>query len=361
MREGGSFRHCDRSIEDGGSPFPRARSSRCFQGVQDHPHPVIESRAGRRSIIRRHGGGHPCLRIRGLPDIVGRGCRPHHPSHWRGIPDPRAYSSTAPARNDGKLHPDIATRGHLAAGHALLRHRVSPPCSAMFPSSLPKAGSPPLPPLCKGVRETAVNASSWQRARNGVNGQVMAGHPPASSAGTRTSRGSKGRSPSPAPLYPQGVCWLRHVTVAQASPADASETLAQRRAEAADEGLRPARQNCGLVVSRQPPLERVGRSLKPASTKPATERSDSSAARYAHGMLAVGTEIGLVEKLAATPCRVLTVSSRVQAAAWRRDESRVLEVLAQVAIKRVQDSRPADASERDHVLIVGAALPIGSK
>ena len=78
-------------------------------------------------------------------------------------------------------------------------------------------------------------------------------------------------------------------------------------------------------------------------------------------MLAVGTEIGLVEKLAATPCRVLTVSSRVQATAWSRDESRVLEVLAQVAIKRVQDSRPADASERYHVLIVGAALPIGSK
>ena len=40
MRESGSFRHCERSIEDGGSPFPRVTSSRSFQGVQNHRHPL---------------------------------------------------------------------------------------------------------------------------------------------------------------------------------------------------------------------------------------------------------------------------------------------------------------------------------
>ena len=36
--------------------------------------------------------------------------------------------------------------------------------------------------------------------------------------GVRASWGSKGQSPSPAPLYPQGVGWLEHLSVAQASP-----------------------------------------------------------------------------------------------------------------------------------------------
>ena len=63
-------------------------------------------------------------------------------------------------------------------------------------------------------------------------------------------------------------------------------------------------------------------------TKPPSVLSVRTSGSRIGRSLSVGTEIGLVEKLAAMPHGVLTVSGRVQAAAWRRDESGVLEVLA---------------------------------
>ena len=78
---------------------------------------------------------------------------------------------------------------------------------------------------------TSVNAPNSAVAIRTATGTSGAAHRPQNSpTGARGFfRGSRGQSPPPAPLYPQGVGWLKHLTVVHASPADTRQPLPARR------------------------------------------------------------------------------------------------------------------------------------
>ena len=95
-----------------------------------------------------------------------------------------------------------------------------------------------------------------------------------------TCRGSRGRSPSSAPLYPQGVGWLSHLTWLKPARRCRRETLLRHRPEQCSPGRRE--QLLGAAVAfrpastpREPEIVDPGRSRSPQVTRkrPGTRRN----------------------------------------------------------------------------------------
>ena len=200
-----------RGIETAGRAGARGRPARVVPA--SGPRKEVKAALGGRtcfSPVAPHDLGSPRGRGRGGKRPRGRRApgRPRRPSGQR----PRGRGACRRWPRHRRLGRRAGTSFRASAGAGSRPAMGREPADAVLPAARPRAGA--------ALRSLVFVRADGRPASVGEEAISHRGEPVARDlCGLRrgTCRGSRGRSPSSAPLYPQRVGWLGHLSVAQAS------------------------------------------------------------------------------------------------------------------------------------------------